>query len=175
MSTPHTISAYGSYLRMFFGFALAFAACAGFAKECGVVPDLSRLNYMTVFPGLGVVWGLLIAGQKSSSAQRLEQAGRGALYCGVLGAVGFAVEVFTHLDAPDALSAGMSNLGGTLFWGLFAWSLCVAATLTKRPPSTSAAGPTSIGSFLAEPWWYLGYSVCVVGCMSIVFWSLGLS
>ncbi len=161
-----------SYVRRFFGFAVAITVCGIFAEAYGILPDPRRLPQILLFAGLGLFWGWYVVGRVGSSARRWKTAGREVLYFSALGSVGFAVEVFSNLDNAPALNAALSNLGWTIFSGLFVWSLCFGATIKDVAPRNGQGRQVKCGSLFVDPWWYVGHFIAVVSCVCLVFFAL---
>jgi hypothetical protein len=161
-----------SYVRRFFGFAVAITVCGIFAEAFGILPDLRRLPQILLFAGLGLFWGWLIVGRVPSPARRWKTAGREVLHFSALGSVGFAIEVFSNLDNAPAFYAALSNMGWTIFSGLFVWSLCFAATIKDVAPRKGQVSSVKGGSLLVDPWWYVGHSIAIVICIGLVLIAL---
>ncbi len=174
MLAVHPSGSNGSkaYMRQFFGFGLAITACGVFAEAYGILPAPRRLHQILVFAVLGLFWGWLVVGRVASPAHRWKTAGREVLHFSALGSVSFAVEVFSNLDNAPAFYAALSNMGWTIFSGLFVWSLCFAATIKDVAPRKGQVSSVKGGSLLVDPWWYVGHSIAIVICIGLVLIAL---
>jgi hypothetical protein len=161
-----------TYFRVISGVLLLAIACTGFASSCGVLPEISKFYEMMIFALLGFFLGLFPVNQKTSSMQRWNRAGRGALHFGAIGSIAFTLRLFMHLDLKHTLSIGLANLGGTMFFGLFIWAICIAQTIADKNIKTNRINLTDTDLSLLDSYWYLGYSICIVTCIALVFQSL---
>jgi hypothetical protein len=174
MLAVHPSGSNGSkaYVRRFIGFVMAITACGVFAEAYGILPDPRRLPQKLVFGVIGLFWGWLVVGRDASPARLRKAAGRDVLHFSAIGVVGFAVEVFSNLDNAPAFYAALSNMGWTIFSGLFVWSLCLAATIKDVAPRNGQGSSVKGGSLLVDPWWYVGHSVAIVICIGLVLRAL---
>lgn len=174
MLAVHPTGSNGSkaYVRQFFGIVLAITACGVFAEAHCILPDPRRLPSILVFGVIGLFWGWHVVGRDTSPARCWKTVGREVLHFSALGSVGFAIEVFSNLDNAPEFYAALTNMGWTIFSGLFVWSLYLAATIKDVAPRKGQGSSVKGGSLLVDPWWYLGHSVAIVICIGLVLWAL---
>lgn len=180
--------------RTLCGIAIALSSCLYLAQVQGMLPAFANLDRIAIFPAMGILWGLLLtwisrptqnltfASRTTHQSQNfmranffscMKQSQGGVLDFSIIGAVAHATAMFQELKKPDAIQVHLYQLFGTLFLGLIVWAILTSIASpwnTMLPPEIKQQHQQNATD--ADLWWYLAGSICVMGCISLVFRTL---